>query len=82
VSRTAADLILARTVAQEYRAIARAIEQEVRSPKLKMMPLTRRILGRYAEIARNAAINEELDSDPLPRQCSICGGTNVCLALT
>jgi hypothetical protein len=64
VSRTAAELIRARSVAQQYRQMAHGIDREAREPQFAAMPLTRRVLGQYAVIARRAAIAEELDLDP------------------
>ena len=63
MSRTAADLILARTAANDYRRAAAEIDSEARKRSLAGMPLTQRILRRYAIIARRAAIAEELDPD-------------------
>lgn len=62
MSRTAADLITARILANTYRGMAKSIDEEVREIK-ESMPLTKRILRQYAAIARRAAIAEELDPE-------------------
>lgn len=63
MSRTAAELIRARSVAQQYREMAHGIDKEAREPQFAGMPLTRGILAHYAHIARRAALAEELDPD-------------------
>jgi len=63
MSRTAAELIRARSVAQQYRNMARLLDVEVAGPQLRNMPLTIRILRRYAQIVRRAALAEELDPE-------------------
>jgi hypothetical protein len=83
VSHTAAELVMGRQLAVQYRDMARSIEEEAKEHKLKAMPLTRRILGQYAAIARRAAIAEEVHPDsPEPPACSICGRTRSCLAVS
>ena len=64
MSRTAAELLMARTAANNYRMAAAEIDKEARKRSLAGMPLTQRILRQYAIIARRAAIAEELDPDP------------------
>lgn len=64
MSRTAAELILARTAANDYRMAAAEIDKEARKRSLARMPLTQRILQRWAVIARRAAIAEEIDPEP------------------
>jgi hypothetical protein len=81
MARSASDLLTARALAAQYRDMARSIDQEKADPKFRSMPLTRRILGQYAAIARKAAIGEEMDPEPKYVVCGICGGTNVCLAV-
>jgi hypothetical protein len=63
MSRTAAELIRARSVAHQYRDMARSIDVETADPKLRNMPLTIGILRHYARIVRRAAIAEELDPE-------------------
>lgn len=58
-ARTAADLVMARMAADDYRDRAAQLEREATADDLRNMPLTRRILRRYAFIARNAARAEE-----------------------
>jgi len=81
MARNAADLLTARALAAQYRSMARSIDAETATANLRKMPLTRRILGQYAAIARKAAIGEEMDPEPRYVVCGICGGTNVCLAV-
>lgn len=64
MSRTAADLMFARTLAHQYRMMAAGIDDEVREVR-ESMPLTKRILRQYAAIARRAAIAEEVDPEPV-----------------
>ncbi len=63
MSRTAADLLFARTLAHQYRMMAASIDDEIREVK-DTMPLTKRILRQYAAIVRRAAIAEEVDPEP------------------
>lgn len=56
---TAADLLTARQVANNYRAMSDSLEREAASRKLRNMPLSSRVIRQWAFIARNAARAEE-----------------------
>lgn len=79
MSRTASDLILARTAANDYRIDAVRLDAEARKRTLAGMPLTQRILRHWAIVARRAAHAEELDPDVPQRNCRVCGGETVCV---
>ena len=63
MSRTATELLRARSVANAYRVMAHSLDRETADPALRAMPLTQRILRQYAAIARRAAIAEEIDPE-------------------
>lgn len=64
MSRTAATLLFARQLGEQYRQMAERCEEAAREKSLRGMPLSQRIIRQYALIARRAAYAEELDPEP------------------
>ncbi len=60
---TAADLLIVKLAAADYRAMSERLEEEARTRDFRAMPLTVRIIRQWAFIARNAARAEEQDPD-------------------
>jgi len=63
-ARPAADLVLGKMAAEDYRAVSVRLEREAIQREAERRPLTARRLRQQAFLARNAARAEELDPEP------------------
>ena len=61
---TAADLLLARQVGVNYRAMADSLRREAFLERMQQHVLTARIIENYAAIATRAALREERANGP------------------